>query len=114
MELGESCGRIRGRIERPKEDRGSTGRPKESINLDLWVLPETEPPTKELAWARPGTPPPTYVANKLIGLDAGPPTTRVWLSLNLLSACLSVDPIPLAGLPCLASVGEDVPSPAET
>ena len=28
--------------------------------------------------------------------------------------CLTLDPIPLTGLPCLASVGEDVPSPAVT
>lgn len=29
-------------------------------------------------------------------------------------ACLPVDPLPLTGLPCLASVGEDEPSPAVT
>ena len=30
------------------------------------------------------------------------------------SSCLSVVPVPLNGLSCLASEGEDVPSPAET
>ena len=29
-------------------------------------------------------------------------------------ACLSIDPVPLTGLPCLSSVGEDVPDPAVT
>jgi hypothetical protein len=30
------------------------------------------------------------------------------------SCCLSVEYIPLTGLPCLASIGEDVPSPTGT
>ena len=56
MELLESCGRVGGRIEEPEEDRDSTGRPTESTNLDLWGLPETEPLTKEQAWAGPRPP----------------------------------------------------------
>jgi hypothetical protein len=47
MELRESYERVEGRTEGPKEDSDSTGRPTESINLDTWELPETEPPTKE-------------------------------------------------------------------
>jgi hypothetical protein len=47
MELRESCGRVGGRIEGSKEDRDSTERPTETINLDPWELPEIEPPTKE-------------------------------------------------------------------
>ena len=54
-ELGKSCGRVGGRTEGPKEDRDSTERPIESNNLDPWGLPETEPPTKEGAWARHGS-----------------------------------------------------------
>jgi hypothetical protein len=34
MEIRESCGRFRVRIEGPKEDKYSTGRPKESTNLE--------------------------------------------------------------------------------
>jgi hypothetical protein len=47
MELGESFGRVGGRIEGPKGDRDITGRPTEPANLDCWGLSETEPPTKE-------------------------------------------------------------------
>jgi hypothetical protein len=34
LELGDSYGRIGGRIASPKGDRNSTGRPTESTNLD--------------------------------------------------------------------------------
>jgi hypothetical protein len=34
MELGESYERVGGKIEGPKENRDSTGRPKTSMNLD--------------------------------------------------------------------------------
>ena len=44
------------KIEGPKVDRDSTGRPRESTNLDPWGLPETEPPGKEHAWAGPRPP----------------------------------------------------------
>jgi hypothetical protein len=43
MELRESYGRAEG----TKGDRNSTGRPKESTNLDSWGLLETGPPTKK-------------------------------------------------------------------
>jgi hypothetical protein len=48
-EFREICGSVGGRIERPEQDRDSTGRSKESANLDPLRLPETEPPTKEQA-----------------------------------------------------------------
>jgi hypothetical protein len=51
--------RVGGRIEGPKEDRDSTGRPTESTNLDPRGLLETEPPIKERAWTGPR--PPTYM-----------------------------------------------------
>jgi hypothetical protein len=41
----------------------------------------------------------------------GPPSTGVG-DVPGSVAYLPVDPIPLAGLPCLASVGEDSPNPA--
>ena len=60
MELGNSCGRIGGRIEGPKGNRNSTGRPTESTNLALGLL-ESEPPTKEHTQVWPRLPC-TYVA----------------------------------------------------
>jgi hypothetical protein len=36
MELGDSYGRIGGRIAGPKGDRNFTGRPTESTNLEPW------------------------------------------------------------------------------
>jgi hypothetical protein len=50
MELGESYGRVRGRIERTEGNRNSTRRPTVSSNLDPWGLSETEPPTKQIAY----------------------------------------------------------------
>jgi hypothetical protein len=47
MELREFYGRIGGRIEGPREDNNSTGRPIMSTNLDPWGLSETEPSIKE-------------------------------------------------------------------
>jgi hypothetical protein len=47
IELRKSYGRVRRRVEGLKDDRDSTGRSTESINLDCWGLPETESPTKE-------------------------------------------------------------------
>ena len=41
MELREAYGRVKRRIEGPKEYRDSTGRPTESTNLYLQGLPET-------------------------------------------------------------------------
>jgi hypothetical protein len=46
-----------------------------------------------------------------LGLHAGLPSTGVGTVPN---TCLSVDPVSPTGLPCLASMGEDVPSPAGT
>jgi hypothetical protein len=37
MELGDSYGRIEGRIIGPRGNRNSTERPTESTNLDPWV-----------------------------------------------------------------------------
>ena len=47
-----------------------------------------------------------------LDLHAGPPTTGAGTYPDLLG--LPVDPVPLTGLPSLASVGEDVPRPEET
>jgi hypothetical protein len=42
MKLGDSYGRIGGRIVGPEEDRNSIGRPTESSNLDQSELPTTD------------------------------------------------------------------------
>jgi hypothetical protein len=47
MEVRDPYGRVRGRIEDPEGDSNPTRRPTVSTNLDLWELPETEPPTKK-------------------------------------------------------------------
>ena len=47
MNIGDSYGRVSGRVEGPEDDRNSTAKPIESNNLDSWQLSETEPPTKE-------------------------------------------------------------------
>ena len=36
-----------GKIEEPRGAMYSRRRPTEAINMDLWGLPESEPPTKE-------------------------------------------------------------------
>ena len=71
MELGDSYGRVGGRIEGPEEDRGPLGR----TNVDPWKLSETEPPTREHAQA--GLGPHTHGADVQLGLLAGPPTMGV-------------------------------------
>ena len=51
----------------------------------------------------------THVADEQLGLHVVPQLQELGLSLTLLP---EMDPAPLTGLPCLASVGKDVPSPA--
>jgi len=78
-------------------------------NKLTWPLgvPETEPPTKEQAQAGP-----SFSLHICIRYEAWSPNnwSRSWPWL----CCLPVDPVPLTGLSCLASVGEGVPSPAAT
>jgi hypothetical protein len=76
MEVRDSYGRVRGRMEGTEGDVIPIGRPTVSTSLGLWELQRTEPPNKEHIEA--GSNPPH------------PP------------------------LPCLVSVGEDVPNPVET
>jgi len=56
MNVRDSYGRVRGRIEGPKGDRNSTEKPTESTHLNPWEFPETEPPTKKHTWAVLGLP----------------------------------------------------------
>jgi hypothetical protein len=91
----------------------STGGPTTSTNLrglEASRLQDTEPPTKE--HTRGETRPPcTYVADVQFGLHVGPKQLKQGLSQKLLPVRGYVL---LAGLSCLASVGEDVPSFTET
>jgi hypothetical protein len=48
MELGDSYGRIGGRIVGPERDRNSTGRLTELTNMDPWRPSEIKSSTKEL------------------------------------------------------------------
>jgi hypothetical protein len=52
-EVGDTYGRVRGRIEGTKGDGNLIGRPIALTNLDPWELPETDPLTREHTWAGP-------------------------------------------------------------
>jgi hypothetical protein len=71
-EIGDSYGRVEGRIEDPEGDRNSIERLRESTNRDLKELSEAEPPNKEYAWAGP---PGTYIPDVQFGFHVSPPTT---------------------------------------
>ena len=73
-------------------------------------LSETEPPTKEHTQAEPSPHPNTYVADVQLSLHVGPQQLEGG---HPKSYCVYVGYVLLAGLPCMASVGEDVPSLAE-
>jgi hypothetical protein len=47
MEVRDHHGIVRRRTENPEGDGNSTGRPTISSNVDPWVLPKAELPTKE-------------------------------------------------------------------
>ena len=108
MELGESYRRLRRKIEDPKKtgilsaDQQSklTRTPGVSSRLNL------HPQSKhglELG-------PLPDVVGKQLGLHLGPPTTGEGV-LPEPATCLPVDPTSLNRQPCLASLGEDTPSP---
>jgi hypothetical protein len=66
-------GRLWGRIADPEGDRNSTGRPRESTNMDPWELSETKPPTKKhTGWTEV---PSTFVAEVKLNFHMGLPTT---------------------------------------
>ena len=99
-------------IEELIQNSDSTGRPTESTNMDTCRLSETESPVKESAVKKHRLDiGPLHVANEHLDVHTGPPKQlEQGLSLSLFPTCLPVDPTPLNGQPCLASVGEDVPS----
>lgn len=95
-----------GRVEGSEEDRDPIGRPTELTSLISCRFPETESPTKKVStgWTQA---PCTHVADEQLGLHVSPPTTGAG-SVSEPVACLPVEPVP-----CLGSVGKEVPSPAE-
>jgi hypothetical protein len=106
-EFGDSYVIIPRRIVGPKGDRNSQ---EETSNLDPWgtqILSHQSKSIQGLGLE----PPSTYVANVQLGVHVGPPETGVG---SISHCCLFVEPIPLTGLSCLPSVGEDKPSHAET
>jgi hypothetical protein len=91
--------------------RDSTRRPTETTNLNPWGLPGTETSTKKQAQADLDLL--QSSSKSVFDLHVGPPTSRVGTVPESI-AYLPENPIPLTGLPCLASVVEFVPSPAVT
>lgn len=57
-------------------------------------------PEKSCPGISPRPRPPTYIADKQLGLHAGP---NSWSRTCPYACCLPVDPVPLNALPCLAS-----------
>lgn len=89
-----------------KGNKNSPRRPAESINMNTWGLTETETPSKEHTRTKPK---PLHICNLVF----------MWFHQQLKQgggcygasvACLFIL-TPLTGLSCLASVGEDAPSP---
>jgi hypothetical protein len=70
MELGESNGRVRGRIEGARMVKSTTKRPTEPTYLGPWELTEVEPSPKEHYGLDLGPLP--YVADMQPGLHMGP------------------------------------------
>jgi hypothetical protein len=105
------CVRVGGRTEEPWGCRDFTRIPTESTNLNHWGLPETVPPTKCHIYAVP-THSPTYIYQMCSLVFIWVPNNWSWDYSWLY--CLPIDTVPLTGLYYLASVGEDVPSPAMT
>jgi hypothetical protein len=94
--------------EEHKEDRDSIGRPAESINLDPWDFQRLNHQLKRDHGLDLGTP---HICSRSVTWSScrSPRQLERGLSLSLL---LPMDLVPLTGPPCVASVGEDVPSPA--
>jgi hypothetical protein len=110
MELEDSYGRIGGRTAGLEGDRNSTGKPTESNNLDPCGSQSLNHQPKNIH--RLDLEPHTYVAYVQFDLQVGPKTIGVEGYPK--SCCLYVGYVLLSGLPCLTSVGQKVPSLAET
>jgi hypothetical protein len=112
MELGDAYGRTGGRTAGPEGDRNSTGRPTESTNLDPWDSQSLNQQPKNIHRLDLCLPAHMqqmcslvfmWVPNNLRGRWGGGQLYQKLL--------LYVGYVLLAGLPCLASVREEAPSP---
>jgi hypothetical protein len=111
-ELGDSYGRVGGRIAGPKGDWNSTRRPAESTNLDPWQSQSLNHQPKSIHKLDIGQ---LNICNRCESSSScGSQTTRVGVGEYPKSCCLSVGYILRAVLLCLTSVWEDVPSLTET
>jgi hypothetical protein len=107
-------------MERARGVKDTTGRPTESTNLDPWGFTDwTTNLSRSMQGFNLASPLPTFVVDVQFGLHVSLLTTGVGVGSGVGGAflwlcCLPLDPYPLAGLPCLISVGENALSPAVT
>jgi hypothetical protein len=101
-ELGDSYGRVGGRIAGPKGDWNSTRRPAESTNLDPWQSQSLNHQPKSIHKLDIGQ---LNICNRCESSSScGSQTTRVGVGEYPKSCCLSVGYILRAVLLCLTSV----------
>lgn len=105
MELGESCRRVRGRIEGPIEERHSTGRSTVNLTWTLGGFPETELPKREHG-PKLGS---LHICSRCATWSSCVSSNN-WIGCCPWICCMSVNPLLLTGLPSLVSEREDVPS----
>jgi hypothetical protein len=107
-ELGYSYERIGGRITGSVGDRNSTGRPAESTNLDPWGFQRLIHQAKNIYRLDLGIH--THISHCAAWSPCGSWKTIPRVGGYPKSCCLSEGYVLLPGLPCLASVGEEVPA----
>jgi hypothetical protein len=76
--------------------------------MDPWDSQVIEPPTKEQTWSGP-RPPCTYLSGVQLGLHEVP--KQMEQGGYSKTICMYLEYVLLARLSCLASVGEDSPTP---
>jgi hypothetical protein len=108
MELGDSYGRTVERIVAPKGIRTWQVDQQSQLTWTLGALRDWSTNQRN-TWAGP-RPPCTKVVDKQLGLHVGPQQLE---QVYPKSCYLYLTYVPVAGLPCLVSVGEEVPSFAE-
>ena len=99
-----SRGRESGRIEGVRGVKDTLRRPTEPTNLGPWGLTEIEPLIKEQSGTGPRSP--AHISRCAAWSTCGSPNSWSRGCLRVELSCLPLDPFPLAGLPCPASVGE--------
>lgn len=107
MELRDSYGKVGGMNEGPKRDRNSTRRPTSQL---AWTLGGSQKWNHQPKSIHGCTQPLAYIQQmcSLVFMCV----LNNWSGGYPKSCCLPVDPVTLTGLPCLASVSEDIYSSA--